>query len=73
MVDKVRNKLSNLKGKLISMVGQVCLIKSVLSTLPLYYLSFFRVPKCVSNELIKIQRSFLWGWGSTDRKIAWVR
>jgi len=73
MVDKVRSRLSSWKGKLISMAGRACLIKSVLSALPLYYLSFFKLPKSVCNELIKIQRNFLWGWGSVDRKIAWVR
>lgn len=31
------------------------------------------MPKRVSNELIKIQRNFLWGWGSTNRKNWWVR
>jgi len=61
------------KGKLISMVGHVCLIKFVLSTLPLYYLSFYKLPKCVSNKLVKIQRNFLWGWGAEDKKIAWVK
>ena len=73
MIDKVRNRLSSWKGKLLSMAGRVCLIKSVLSALPLYYLSFFKAPKSVCKELIKIQRNFLWGWGSEDRKIAWVR
>ncbi|XP_027905945.1 uncharacterized protein LOC114165552 [Vigna unguiculata] len=30
------------------------------------------MPKSVEKELIKIQRNFLWVWGSEARKIAWV-
>jgi len=72
VINKVRDRLSSWKGKLISVAGRVCLIKSVISALPLYYMSFFKMPKSVEKELIKIQRNFLWGWGSEARKIAWV-
>ena len=72
VINKVRNRLSSWKGKLISVAGRVCFIKSVISALPLYYMSFFKMPKSVEKELIKIQRNFLWGWGSEARKIAWV-
>jgi len=47
MVDKVRNKLSNWKGWLLSFVGHVCLIKYVILALPLFYLAFFKTPKSV--------------------------
>jgi len=40
MIEKVNSRLSKWKGKFMSMVGRVCLIKSVLFTLSLYYLSF---------------------------------
>jgi len=73
MIEKVSTRLSIWKGKLISMAGRLCLIKSVLSALPLYYLSFFKMPKGVSNKLLRIQRNFLWGWGSEAKKIAWVK
>jgi len=72
MVDKVRSRLTSWKGKLISMVGQVCLIKSVISTLPLYYLSFFKIPRSVIKDLVRLQRNFLWGWGYEAKKIAWI-
>jgi len=59
MVNKVRSRLSSWKGKLISMARQVYLIKSVIFALPLYYISFFKMPTSVIKELIKIQRNFL--------------
>jgi len=73
MVDKVRSRLSSWKGKLISMPGRACLIKSVITSQSLYFLSFSKVPKSVSNKLIRIQRNFFWRWGSEASKIPWVR
>jgi len=54
MIENVSSRLANWKGKLISMAGRVCLIKSVLSALPLYYMSFYKMPKYVSNKLLKM-------------------
>jgi len=32
----------------------------------------FKALSIVCNLIRKIQIQFLWGWGQTDRKIAWV-
>jgi len=72
MVEKFRSRLTSWKGKLISIAGRVCLIKSLISALPLYYLSFFKMPRNVIKELVRIQINFLWGWGSEGRKTTWV-
>jgi len=53
------------------MVERICLIKSVLSSIPLFFMSLFRLPSGVADKLVRIQRNFLWGWGSEGRKIAW--
>ena len=55
------------------MAGRLCLIKSVLSAIPLYYLSLFKAPEVVCKSIISIQRSFLWGWGKEKRSVAWVK
>jgi len=55
LLNKVRNKLSKWKGKIMSMAGRVTLIKSVISSMPLYLLSLFKVPKSVCRELIRIK------------------
>lgn len=52
--------------------GGITLIKSVLSSLPLYYMSFYRMPKRVINLCNKIMRSFLWGFEEGDRGISWI-
>jgi len=54
------------------MVDRITLIKAVISSLPVYMLSLFKVPKVVCREINKIQCQFLWGWGQDRKKIAWV-
>jgi len=73
VVEKIRSTLSRWKGRLLSMAGRICLIKSVISALPLFYFSFFRAPISVCNQIRRIQAQFLWGWGYESRKIAWVK
>lgn len=55
------------------MAGRVALINSILNSLPLLYLSFFKAPKVVRVEITKLQRQFLWGSKQGLRKIAWIR
>lgn len=43
------------------------------TSLPLYYISFFKEPKKVIEEMVRIQRNFLWGGSEDSRKMAWVR
>ena len=57
------------KRQYISKGGRLMLIRSTLSNMPIYMLSLFRMPKSVKNRLEKIQKDFLWGGGSTVRKI----
>ena len=53
------------------MARRIFLIKSVLSSIPLFFMSLFKLPSVVADKLVRIQRNFLWGWGSDGKKIAW--
>lgn len=72
VLSKIRKKLSVWKGRNLSFAGRVCLIKSVINVIPLFFLSFFKAPIGVCKEITKLQRKFLWGWGAKGRKIAWT-
>jgi len=72
VVDRMKRRLSRWKGRLLSLAGRIFLIKSVLSSIPLFYLSLFKMLAGVANEIVSIQRNFLWGWGSDGRKVVWV-
>jgi len=72
VLNKLKDRLSVWKGRFLSMAGRICLIKSMITVVPLFYLSLFKAPDCVCSSIIRLQRRFLWGWGKEKRPIAWV-
>ena len=66
---RMRRRLALWKRQYLSKGGRITLIKSTLANLPVYQLSLFRMPKLVVKRLEKLQRDFLWGGGSMERKI----
>ena len=65
--EKVR-RLARWKRQYISKGGRITLIRRVLARMPIYHMSLFRMPKSVARRLDKVQRDFLWGGGSAERK-----
>ena len=60
ILNKIEKRLALWKAKLLQKVGRLMLIKSVLNTLLLYYLSLFKIPKMIAQKIISIQREFFW-------------
>ncbi|GJS54316.1 RNA-directed DNA polymerase, eukaryota, reverse transcriptase zinc-binding domain protein [Tanacetum coccineum] len=56
----IKTRMSNWKNKTFSFTGRLQLIKSVVSSLQVYWSSVFILPKFVSNEIEKLMRGFLW-------------
>ncbi|GKV27657.1 hypothetical protein SLEP1_g36796 [Rubroshorea leprosula] len=73
VVNKFRTKLAVWKAATLSFGGRLILLNSVLSTLPIFYMSLYSLPKSVLVELTRIQRSFLWGGAELNKKISWVK
>ncbi|XP_071713350.1 uncharacterized protein [Rutidosis leptorrhynchoides] len=73
VIDKFKKRLSDWKRRTVSYGGRLVLLKSVLSSLPLYYFSIYRAPPCVLNLLESVRRKFFWGGDSLDSKITWVK
>jgi len=63
VIERIKSKLDRWKGKFISMVVRICLIKFVLSYILLFYVSLYKMSSLVLKEIVKLQRNFLWGWG----------
>uniref|UniRef100_A0A2N9GID8 OBG-type G domain-containing protein n=1 Tax=Fagus sylvatica TaxID=28930 RepID=A0A2N9GID8_FAGSY len=61
ILEKMEHKLAGWKSLYLSRGGGLTLIKSTLSSLPMYYLSLFTIPISVANRMERIQRNFLWG------------
>jgi len=72
VVRKIEARLCSWKGRFLSMAGRICLLKSVFTTIPLFYLSIFKAPIVVCNKISSIQRKFLWDWGRQNKSISWV-
>ncbi|GJR67187.1 RNA-directed DNA polymerase, eukaryota [Tanacetum coccineum] len=71
-INKLSTRLSKWKSKLLSIGGRFTLIKSVLSSIPLYHMSIFKVLMGVLNNTKAIRRNFLNGVEKADRKICWI-
>ena len=56
-----------------SMAGKVTLINSVLTALPIYTLSFFKLSRRIALKLVSLQRNFLWRGDQGHKKIPWVK
>ena len=48
------------KGRLLNRAGRLRLVNSVLSSLPTYFLTVFKMPKWAIKRIDKLRRSFLW-------------
>ena len=68
-----QNRLTMWKRQYISKGGRLTLIRSTLSSMPIYFMSLFYLPRKVRLRLEKIQRNFLWGEGALVQKPHLVR
>ncbi|MCI57022.1 putative non-LTR retroelement reverse transcriptase, partial [Trifolium medium] len=55
------------------MGGRLVLLKSVLTALPIYFLSFFKAPSDIISLIESLFKKFLWGGGEEAKKIHWVK
>ncbi|KAE8704873.1 hypothetical protein F3Y22_tig00110435pilonHSYRG00103 [Hibiscus syriacus] len=72
IVARFNAKLSGWIANSLSIAGRVVLVKSVLCSLPVYFMSMFRIPAAVILKLNSIMASFLWGDSIDKKKIHWV-
>src|SRR6266540_5160824 len=66
--ERIEKRLSSWKGKHLSIGDRLTLINSVLSSLPMYMMSFFEVPKCVLKKLDYFRSRFYWQGDESRRK-----
>ena len=72
VVIKVARRLDGWKRAFLSRGGRLTLIRSVLSSLPIYYMSLFKMPQGITDNIEKLMRDFLWG-SDTDPSSHLVR
>ncbi|GKV12840.1 hypothetical protein SLEP1_g23934 [Rubroshorea leprosula] len=73
LVDLFSKKLSTWKASYLSLGGRLTLINSMLSSLPVFWMSMYLIPKGTIRSLDKIRRNFLWGGIKGGNRINWVK
>ncbi|GKE60421.1 hypothetical protein Tco_1510788, partial [Tanacetum coccineum] len=70
--NKLLSRLSKWKMKTLLIGGRLTLLKSVLGSMSIYYMSMFEVPKQVLKKMESIRSHFFKGADLKDRKISLV-
>jgi hypothetical protein len=65
---KSKKKLSGWKGKIMSVGGRLVLINSVLTSLVMFMLSFFKIPRGVLERIDSFRSRFFWQGGNHKKK-----
>lgn len=68
LVSKIENKLQTWKGTLLSLGSSVTLLNSVISAIPIYWLSIYKIYVNIRNAIDKIRKKFLWSGSTSVRK-----
>lgn len=63
----------NWKVKLLSIGGRLNLIRSVLGSLGIYYMSMFKILETIVNLLEALSATFFWVGDDIQRKISWIK
>jgi hypothetical protein len=61
LIKSIHSRLSVWGSKYLSLGGRLILLKSVLSSLPVYALSFFKAPSGIVSSIESIVNNFFWG------------
>jgi len=61
LLDLLNRRLNNWGNKFISLGGRIVLLNSVLNSIPIYYLSYMKMPSTVWKKIVRIQRRGVWG------------
>ncbi|GJR93502.1 RNA-directed DNA polymerase, eukaryota [Tanacetum coccineum] len=73
IIRKLNSRLSKWKVKSLSIGGRLTLLKSVLGSTPIYWMSLYKVPKSVLASMEAIRRKFFNGAQDNEKKITWVK
>ncbi|KAK3200247.1 hypothetical protein Dsin_023662 [Dipteronia sinensis] len=69
LVIKIEKCLAPWKRSFLSKGVRLVLIKSIAASMPMYFLSVFKITVGVAHNIEKLQRNFLWGDGLVKKKI----
>lgn len=71
--ERLANKLSGWKEKLLSSVGKEILIKAVAQAVPAHTMSCFLLPNNLYDDMTSMVRNFWRGQKGNEQKMAWMK
>lgn len=69
MIDALLARMAGWRGKLLSLLGRVTLVKTCLASIPIYMLSFFKFPKWAISLINSQLTNCLWSDNEGGQKI----
>ncbi|GAU37824.1 hypothetical protein TSUD_63860 [Trifolium subterraneum] len=72
VLTRIQNRLSGWKSRFLSFGGHLILLKSVLTSLPVYALSFFKAPSDTISSIESLLNKFFWAESEEIRKSSWI-
>ena len=60
IIERLKKRLNGWKGKMLSVGGRLVLINSILTSITMFMLSFFKIPRKVLEKLDQIRSRFFW-------------
>lgn len=73
ILSKIKTKIQGWERHTLSAGGRLTLIKSVLTSMPLYLLQVIQAPKTVLKHLNKLFARFFWGTAEAQQQIHWAK
>lgn len=68
LAEKCLRKMEGWKGKWLSSARRILMLKSVVSTVPIFSMMCLKIPKKVINSVEKKMRKFFWSGAGKDKK-----
>ncbi|KAJ4782173.1 RNA-directed DNA polymerase (reverse transcriptase)-related family protein [Rhynchospora pubera] len=72
LLDRMWSKLAGWKCSMLSHADRLVLIKSVLTSLPVYYMTTERIPKGLIDQMMSLMAKFFWGKTEKVRYLSFI-
>lgn len=72
IIDRIRQKAHSWTAKFLSGAGKQIMLRSVLSAMPCYAMSCFKLPVSLCRQIQSILTRFWWGANPEKNKMCWV-
>ena len=72
VLKNIKSRLSGWQSRFLSYGGRLVLLKSVLTALLVYALSFFKAPSGIISAIESIFNKKFWGGSEDNKKISWI-